>query len=117
MVSLGRKSWLFFGSDHGGERVALMYSLIGTCKLNGVDPESYLRHVLDVIAEQSTGSGSAGKTIFGATLIRFKKTRNKNGSYSHASVSYTMNLAVFNWLKICIFYRKYLNAKILAINT
>lgn len=51
MVSLGRKNWLFFGSDHGGERVALMYSLIGTCKLNDVDPESYLRHVLDVIAD------------------------------------------------------------------
>lgn len=51
MVSLGRKNWLFFGSDHGGERGALLYSLIGTCKLNGVDPESYLRHVLNVIAD------------------------------------------------------------------
>ncbi|EEK7631181.1 IS66 family transposase [Salmonella enterica subsp. enterica serovar Newport] len=51
MVSLGRKNWLFFGSDHGGERGALLYSLIGTCKLNGVDPEGYLRHVLDVIAD------------------------------------------------------------------
>lgn len=53
MVSLGRKNWLFFGSDHGGERGALLYSLIGTCKLNGVDPESYLRHALDVIADWS----------------------------------------------------------------
>ena len=52
MVSLGRKNWLFFGSDHGGERGALLYSLIGTCILNGVDPESYLRHVLDVIADR-----------------------------------------------------------------
>ncbi|GAB0682093.1 hypothetical protein DZ11F48_35440 [Escherichia coli] len=51
MVSLGRKNYLFFGSDHGGERGSLLYSLIGTCKLNGVDPESYLRHVLDVIAD------------------------------------------------------------------
>lgn len=51
MVSLGRKNWLFFGSDHGGERGALLYSLIGTCKLNGMDPESYLRHVLNVIAD------------------------------------------------------------------
>ncbi|SJF26294.1 tail fiber protein [Shigella sonnei] len=42
---------LFFGSDHGGERGALLYSLIGTCKLNGVEPESYLRYVLDVIAD------------------------------------------------------------------
>ena len=40
-----------FGSDHGGERGALLYSLIGTCKLNGVEPESYLRYVLDVIAD------------------------------------------------------------------
>ena len=51
MVSLERKNWLLFGSDHGGERGALLYSLIGTCKLNDVDPESYLRHVLDVIAD------------------------------------------------------------------
>ncbi|MBH3039386.1 IS66 family transposase [Serratia marcescens] len=51
MVSLGRKNFLFFGSDHGGERGALLYSLIGTCKLNGVDPERYFQHVLDVIAD------------------------------------------------------------------
>ncbi|VUS65033.1 IS66 family transposase [Klebsiella spallanzanii] len=51
MVSLGRKNYLFFGSDHGGERGALLYSLIGTCKLNGVESESYLRYVLDVIAD------------------------------------------------------------------
>ncbi|KUV02198.1 transposase domain-containing protein [Escherichia coli] len=50
-ASLGRKNFLFFGSDHGGERGALLYSLIGTCKLNDVDPESYLRHVLGVIAD------------------------------------------------------------------
>ncbi|HCP1672508.1 TPA: transposase, partial [Escherichia coli] len=51
MVSLGCKNYLFFGSDHGGGRGALLYSLIGTCKLNGVEPESYLRYVLDVIAD------------------------------------------------------------------
>jgi transposase len=51
MVSLGRKNFLFFGSDHGGERGALLYSLLGTCKLNGIDPERYLHHVLDVIAD------------------------------------------------------------------
>ena len=51
MVSLGRKNYLFFGSDHGGERGALLYNLIGTCKLNGVELESYLRYVLDVIAD------------------------------------------------------------------
>jgi transposase len=51
LVSLGRKNFLFFGSDHGGERGALLYSLLGTCRLNGVDPEHYLRHVLNVIAD------------------------------------------------------------------
>lgn len=49
-VSLGLKNFFFFGSDHGGERGALLYSLIGTCKLNDVDPESYPCYVLDVIA-------------------------------------------------------------------
>ncbi|MCW2483439.1 IS66 family transposase, partial [Candidatus Symbiopectobacterium sp. NZEC135] len=42
LVSLGRKNWLFFGSDHGGERGALLYGLIGTCRLNSIDPERYL---------------------------------------------------------------------------
>ena len=43
---LGRKNYLFAGSDSGGERAASIYSLIGTAKLNGLDPEAYLRDVL-----------------------------------------------------------------------
>jgi transposase len=50
-VALGRKNYLFCGSDAGGERAAAMYSLIGTAKLNGLDPQAYLQHVLDRIAE------------------------------------------------------------------
>ena len=50
-VALGRKNYLFAGSDAGGERAAAIYSLIGTAKLNGVDPEGYLRNVLSRIAE------------------------------------------------------------------
>jgi transposase len=50
-VALGRKNWLFAGSDDGGERAAAIYSLIGTAKLNDLDPEAYLRHVLERIAE------------------------------------------------------------------
>lgn len=49
-VALGRKNYLFAGSDRGGERAAAIYSLIGTTKLNGVDPETYLREVLSRIA-------------------------------------------------------------------
>jgi transposase len=50
-VALGRKNYLFAGSDAGGERAAALYSLLGTAKLNGLDPEAYLRHVLTRIAE------------------------------------------------------------------
>ncbi len=50
-VNLGRKNVLFFGSDHGGKRGTLLYSLIGTSKLNDVAPESCLRHVPSVIAD------------------------------------------------------------------
>ena len=50
-VALGRKNFLFAGSDHGGERAAAMYTLIGSAKLNGIDPELYLRTVLARIAD------------------------------------------------------------------
>jgi len=50
-VALGRKNYLFAGSDAGGERAAAMYSLIGSAKLNGLDPEAYLREVLGRIAD------------------------------------------------------------------
>ncbi|MGA2814225.1 MAG: IS66 family transposase [Candidatus Acidiferrum sp.] len=51
VVALGRKNFLFAGSDGGGESAAAMYSLIGSAKLNGIDPEGYLRNVLSRIAE------------------------------------------------------------------
>jgi transposase len=50
-IALGRKNYLFAGSDAGGERAAIIYSLLGTAKLNGIDPEAYLRYVLERIAE------------------------------------------------------------------
>jgi len=46
-----RKNYLFLGSDAGGERAATMYSLLGTAKLNGLNPEAYLTYVLERIAE------------------------------------------------------------------
>jgi len=49
-VPLGRKAWLFCGSDRGGQRAAVIYSLIGTAKLNDVDPQAWLADVLARIA-------------------------------------------------------------------
>jgi transposase len=50
-VALGRNNYLFMGSDAGGQRAAAMYSLVETAKLNGLDPEAYLREVFERIAE------------------------------------------------------------------
>lgn len=50
-IALGRKNWLFAGSDTGGDRAAAIYSLIETCKRNGIDPEVCLRSVLAHIAD------------------------------------------------------------------
>ena len=50
-VALGRKNYLFAGSDAGGERAASMYTIMQTAKLNAVNPEAYLRDTLGKIAE------------------------------------------------------------------
>ncbi len=50
-VALGRKNYLFAGSDAGGHRAASLYTLLGTAKLNDINPETYLRYVLERIAE------------------------------------------------------------------
>lgn len=50
-ITLGRKSWLFAGSDRGGQRAAFMYSLIVTAKLNDIDPQVWLADVLARIAD------------------------------------------------------------------
>jgi hypothetical protein len=50
-IALGRKSWMFAGSDRGGQRAAAMYSLIVSAKLNDIDPQAWLADVLARIAE------------------------------------------------------------------
>src|SRR5208282_5965574 len=50
-LSLGRKSWLFAGSERGADRAAVMYTLIQTAKLNDVDPQAWLADVLARIAD------------------------------------------------------------------
>ena len=48
---MGRKNWLFAGSEDGGKAAAIAYTLIETCKLNGIDPFAYLRDTLTRIAD------------------------------------------------------------------
>jgi hypothetical protein len=50
-IALGRKSWLFAGSDRGGERAAIMLTLIQTARLNDVDPQAWLADMLARIAD------------------------------------------------------------------
>ena len=50
-VAVGRKNYLFAGSDAGGERAAAIYGLLGSAKLNGIDPEAYMTAVLRRIAD------------------------------------------------------------------
>ena len=50
-IGTGRRNYLFFGSYSGGERAAIIYSLVETCKLNHIDPQRYLHFVLERIAE------------------------------------------------------------------
>ena len=50
-VCLGKKNGLFFGNDHGGERGAMLYGLVETCKLNGINPETYFRHIFAVLPD------------------------------------------------------------------
>ena len=50
-VAVGRKNWLFAGSDSGGEHAVVLYSLIGTCRLNNVEPEKWLRYVIEQLQD------------------------------------------------------------------
>ena len=50
-MALGRKSWLFAGSERGAERAAVMYTLIQTARLNDIDPQAWLADTLSRIAE------------------------------------------------------------------
>lgn len=55
-VPLGRKAWLFCGSDRGGQRAAIAYALIQTCRLNDIDPQAWLADVLARIANHPIAS-------------------------------------------------------------
>jgi transposase len=73
VVALGRKNYLFCGSNAGGERAAAIYSLLGSAKLNGLDPELYLHQVLERIADHPI-SRIADLLPWNLTLARTEDT-------------------------------------------
>jgi len=74
-VALGRKSWLFAGSDRGGERAAVMLTLIHTAKLNDVDPQAWLADVLARIADHKINDLGA------RPLYAFEPTPTEQGPF------------------------------------
>ncbi len=75
VVALRRKNYLFCGSDAGEERAAQIYSLLGSAKLNGLDPDLYLHHVLERIAE--TPSTAFMNCCHGTNHPQHQRHRNK----------------------------------------
>jgi transposase len=67
-VALGRKNYLFAGSDTGGERAAVIYSLIGSTKLNDLGPEAYLLHVLNCIGDSHLDESQAQRLPYRSRL-------------------------------------------------
>jgi hypothetical protein len=68
-VAIGRKNWLFAGSDSGGERAAVVYSLVETCKLNGIDPEAGSTDAYDSYTCARTYQTSGRRDISSGVLI------------------------------------------------
>ncbi|MCX7946901.1 MAG: IS66 family transposase, partial [Hydrogenophilus sp.] len=66
-VALGRKNWLFVGNDEAGERAAILYSILASCRLNGVDPWEYLA---DVLIRVSTHPSSRADELLPANWKR-----------------------------------------------
>ena len=97
-VALGRKNYLFAGSDAGGERAAAIYSLIGSAKLNGLDPEAYLREVMTRIADhpinriRSCCPGTSARLLPKCPLnIRGHLARSGNRPSKNSSKDFTLS--------------------------
>ena len=76
-VAIGRKNWLFAGSDKGGQTAAVLMSLCTTCKDLGIDPQAYLRDVLDRISTHPAQADRrvAARPLAGVTPGRRRRAR------------------------------------------
>jgi transposase len=70
-LAIGRKNWMFVQSDEGGKRMAILYSIIATCKFNNINPQEYLSDILMRIAMRTEGA-----SVNDLTPIEWYKNRN-----------------------------------------
>lgn len=73
-TALGKKNWLFFGSEEAGERGAEIYTLIANCRMHGVEPYAYLKDVLEQLPK------ATNQNVAGLTPLNWKKARKKSFS-------------------------------------
>jgi len=97
-VALGRKNWLFAGSDAGGECAAVLYSLIGTCQLNGVEPEAWLRYVLGHIHEKVIDCQLISPQSWGDAFILFTTLRYPSVTGGRLSHQHWLNGYIRRWV-------------------
>jgi transposase len=76
-TALGKKNWLFFGSEEAGERSAEIYTLIANCRMHGVEPQEYLKDILERLPR------ATNQTVAELTPLAWKKAREK--SLQHAA--------------------------------
>jgi hypothetical protein len=68
-TALGKKNWLFFGSEEAGQRSAVIYTLVGNCRMHGVEPYAYLKDVLERLPR------TTNQEVAGLTPLHWKRTR------------------------------------------
>ena len=91
--ALGRKSWLFAASERGADRAAAMATLIGTAKLNDIDPQAWLADVLARIADRPQGTAWRAASV---GLARIAGAREAPGM-SHVDRIARLKIALDNW--------------------
>lgn len=68
-TAIGKKNWLFFGSEEAGERSAVIYTLVANCRMHGVEPCAYLKDVLERLPT------ATNQTVTQLTPLNWKKAR------------------------------------------
>ena len=90
-IAIGRKNYMFCGSYEGAKRAALIYTIVETCKLQGIEPFEYMRDVID------RNSGYPMKKIYDLTPMGWAKSRN-------SAIILSMDVYLYYGVILCIFF-------------